>query len=130
MRTSIPLWGNVGKRNLEGTNLNSENSFSALDNEEIISKSDLMGVHISDVNYSDIDLIKDLEVARHSLEEKKKESYTHSCDEEIKIEEIDEERSDLEEVLVITPKRNPKPIKRLSLSGQRRKKTRARKILL
>ena len=61
----------MGKRNLEGTNLNSENSFSALDNEEIISKSDLMGVHISDVNYSDIDLIKDLEVARHSLEEKK-----------------------------------------------------------
>jgi predicted ABC-type sugar transport system permease subunit len=34
------------KRNLEGTNLNSENSFSALNNEEIISISELMVVHL------------------------------------------------------------------------------------
>ena len=61
-----------GKMTLEVTNLNFKNSFSVLSNEEIISISDMMGVHINDCDFSAINLIKDLEVARHSLEEKNK----------------------------------------------------------
>ena len=72
------------KRNLEGTNLNSENSFSALNNEEIISISELMGVHISDCDYFAIDLIKDLEDSKHSLDEKNKNPIPTPVDEDSK----------------------------------------------
>ena len=110
-----------GKMTLEGTNLNFKNSFSVLSNEEIISISDMMGVHINDCDFSAINLIKDLEVARHSLEEKNKINMPTSVEVEIEIEEIDDELSDLEKIVEITPKRKANPVKRLSLSGPRKK---------
>ena len=73
------------KRNLEATNLNSENSFSALNNEEIISISELMGVHISDCDYFATDLINDLEDSKHSLDEKNKNPIPTPVDEDSKI---------------------------------------------
>ena len=58
------------KRNLEGTNLNSENSFAVLADSIIIDTSTLMGVHIDHLNFATIDLVKDLEIARHALNNK------------------------------------------------------------
>ena len=44
-----------------------------------------------------------------------------SVEVEIEIEEIDDELSDLEETVEITLKRKAKPVKRLSVSGPRKK---------
>lgn len=59
------------KRNLEGTNLNSENSFSVLEENEIALLAKGMGIDIDDSNFLTIDLIKELEIARHAIAEKK-----------------------------------------------------------
>ena len=55
------------KRNLKGTNLNSGNSFAALDDSDIVDKSNMMGVRIDPDNFAAINLIKDLKIAIHAL---------------------------------------------------------------
>lgn len=114
------------KRNLEGTNLNSENSFSILNNVDIMQLSVNMGVNINDNDFAAIDLIKDLEMARHSLANKKLETENHVVEDEIILEEIEEETSDYNEELIKTPKRKSKPRTRLSLSGPKIKKGKAK----
>lgn len=59
------------KRNLEGTNLNTKNSFSVLDNTDTMHISSEMGILIEDSNYAAIDMIKYLEIARYSLAKKR-----------------------------------------------------------
>jgi len=105
---------------LEGTNLNSENSFAVLDDTDIIDKSDRMGVHIEHDNFSAINLIRDLELARHALKDKV-DHHTPVIIEEVSLADMDNECSDVEDNVVITPKRIPKPIVRLSLSGLKKK---------
>ena len=109
------------KRNLEGTNLNSENSFAVLADSIIIDTSTLMGVHIDQSDFSSIDLIKDLEIARHALSNKVANQISAPV-EEIPFEELIEEVSETDEIVVITPKRKPKPVVRLSLSGHKKKR--------
>ena len=104
------------KRNLEGTNLNSDNSFAILADSIIMDTSTLMGVHIDQSDFSSIDLIKDLEIARHALSNKGA-SQTSAPVEETSFEELIEEVSEIDEHVVITPKRKSKPVVRLSLSG-------------
>ena len=58
------------KRNLKGTNLKSGNSIAVLDDSDIIDKSDMMGVGIDPANFASINLIKDLKIARHALNNK------------------------------------------------------------
>ena len=58
------------KRNLKGTNLNSGNSFAALDDSDIVDKSNMMGVRIDPANFAAINLIKDLKIAIHALNNK------------------------------------------------------------
>lgn len=114
------------KRNLEGTNLNSENSFAVLSDNDIMHLSRDMGVILEDSNFTAIDLIKDLEIARHSLRDKTLLPANNTIAEEVIIEELEEELSDIESerdsMVVLTSKRKTKPKQRLSLSGPRQKK--------
>ncbi|TVU43075.1 hypothetical protein EJB05_09511, partial [Eragrostis curvula] len=55
------------KRSFEGTNLSEHNSFSILDNEDIADLANNMGILISGNFFEKVDLMKDLEIARHSL---------------------------------------------------------------
>jgi hypothetical protein len=54
-------------------NLTDPNSFVVLNNVEIVSLAVGMGIETSNMNFDEIDLMKDLEVARHALEVYKKE---------------------------------------------------------
>lgn len=105
------------KRNLEGTNLKSDNSFSVLANNEIVHLSKDMCVIIDDSSFNAVNLIKDLEIARHSLAEKRSTPTIENPIEEIIIEEVEEEMSDFDATPVHTPKRKGRPKNRLSLSG-------------
>jgi len=58
------------KRNLKGTNLNIGNSFATLDDSDIVDKSNMMGVRIDPDNFAAINLIKDLKIAIHALNNK------------------------------------------------------------
>jgi hypothetical protein len=69
----IPHQGVNKKRYLEGMNLTDQNSFAILNNVEIVSLAVGMGIETSNMNFDEIDLMKDLEVARHALEVYKKE---------------------------------------------------------
>jgi hypothetical protein len=60
----------TSNRNLSGTNLNSKNSFVVLDNDYIYSKVLEMGVDPSTFHLDNIDCLKDLEIARHSINKK------------------------------------------------------------
>lgn len=58
------------KRDLEGTNLKYENSFAVLDNIVIASLANDMGVMITEYEFDKVDMMKDLEIARHKLVDK------------------------------------------------------------
>jgi hypothetical protein len=60
------------KKNLEGTNLSSQNSFDVLSNNEIMSMARRMGVAKDPSEFERVDFMKDLEVARHVIEVSKK----------------------------------------------------------
>lgn len=58
------------KRTLEGTDLDSHNSFVVLNNEDICDIAGDMGISICVNDFDITDMMKDLEVARHSLKDK------------------------------------------------------------
>lgn len=58
------------KRNLEGTNLSNTNSFVVLENHEIANLANNMGVVINENEFDKIDFMKDLEIAKHNLDNK------------------------------------------------------------
>jgi hypothetical protein len=55
------------KRKLEGTSLSNQNSFAALNNMEIVEMVSGMGIIVAYDQFDSIELMKDLEVARHAL---------------------------------------------------------------
>jgi 3-polyprenyl-4-hydroxybenzoate decarboxylase len=57
----------AGKKTMQEGNTSFHNSFSVLDNVKIISLATLMGVLIPSNNFDIIDIMKDLENARHAL---------------------------------------------------------------
>lgn len=59
------------KRNLEGTNLNSKNSFAALSDNDVMDKVINMGVKPNVNNMKAVIVVKDLEIARHTLDTKR-----------------------------------------------------------
>jgi hypothetical protein len=65
---------NTASRNLSGTNLNSSNSFSVLDNESIYTRALEMGIDPSSFQLENIDCLKDLEIARHHIDQKLQEN--------------------------------------------------------
>jgi hypothetical protein len=84
---------NPKKRYLSGTNLTSHNSFAALDNEVIANIACDMGVDMSSSNFDSIDIMKDLEVARHYLKSISESKLSDSNEQ--KVQEIDENESKL-----------------------------------
>lgn len=110
------------KRNLEGTNLNNENSFSVLTDNDIMKLSKDMGITIDDSNFAAIDLVKELEIARHSLAEKKIAPIESTSIIESIIEVVEEEIYEVESLIIHSQKRKGKPKNRLSLSGPRKNK--------
>jgi hypothetical protein len=62
---------NKKKIPFEGTSLNDQNSFVILGNDDIAALANDMGVEICLQHFDTIDLMKDLEVARHALEKQK-----------------------------------------------------------
>jgi hypothetical protein len=60
------------KRGLKGTSLSDQNSFALLDNEVIVSMACEMGVEISNSHFDTVEIMKDLELARHALNKVKK----------------------------------------------------------
>lgn len=60
------------KRNLEGTNMNSQNSFAVLGDNDIIRRTVCVGVSNYNYNFELIDNIRDLEIARHAIYMKNK----------------------------------------------------------
>lgn len=130
------------KRTAEGTTLTSSNSFSVLDYDEIIARSNKMGVNIDDSCLPAIDLLKHLEVARCALSKKHvalnepartSESMSIEASNladapdtfgnmllEWETEETSEVENDREDdFTLITSKRSRKPVQRLSLSGKK-----------
>jgi hypothetical protein len=65
---------NTASRNLSGTNLNSSNSFSVLDNDSIYTRALEMGVDPSSFQLENVDCLKDLEIARHHIDQKLQEN--------------------------------------------------------
>jgi hypothetical protein len=65
-------------RHLSGTILNSENSFSVLDNDSIYTRALEMGVDPSSFSLENVDCLKDLEIARHQLDRKQQEKSNES----------------------------------------------------
>jgi hypothetical protein len=61
------------KRTLEGTNLSCSNSFALLDNDNICSMVVDMGVAILDEHFDVVEIMRDLEIARHALDKQKVE---------------------------------------------------------
>lgn len=116
------------KRNLEGTHTISENSFSILEDSEITQIVSGMGVNIDDSNFIAIDLVKEMEVARHSINDKMNMPTAKPIAEDIIIEEIEEELSDFDCPIAPTPKRKSKP-KKKTFSLRIKRKKRVRKIL-
>jgi hypothetical protein len=60
------------KRSLQGTSLNSQNSFAVLDNLDISDIAAGMGIIASKEHFETLDLMKDIEIARHALDNVKK----------------------------------------------------------
>jgi hypothetical protein len=65
---------NTASRNLSGTNLNSSNYFSVLDNDSIYTRALEMGIDSSSFQLENIDYLKDLEIARHHIDQKLQEN--------------------------------------------------------
>jgi hypothetical protein len=57
------------KKNLSGTTLNSSNSFAALDDDDIIARALEMGISQDSFPSEKVNYLKDLEIARHSINE-------------------------------------------------------------
>jgi hypothetical protein len=55
------------KRSLEGTSLSDQNSFAALSNDNIANIAREMRIIVQPSDFDKVDLLKDLEIARHAL---------------------------------------------------------------
>ena len=88
----------------------------------------MMGVHIDHLNFATIDLVKDLEIARHALNNKIITPITE-IPVENPLDELLEEQSDDGDLIVLTPKRKSKSLVRLSLSGPKKEEARVRESL-
>lgn len=121
------------KRALEGNNA-SVNSFSILNNEEIVARSLSMGVNIDSCTFASIDMLKELENARIALAKKTNQKNVlpeDNCPSPITSdgENLDPDgMSEFEDFILVTSKRNRKPTKRFSLSGRKPPKIMGKEI--
>jgi hypothetical protein len=71
------------KRNLTSTNLTDKNSFVVLGSDYIAEIAEGMGVRIPIDKFDTIDILKDIEVARHALDKKKSVISIQEIEDEI-----------------------------------------------
>jgi hypothetical protein len=88
----------VATRNLSGTNLTSQNSFSALD-DDIMSRALEFGIDNNSITLEKINMLKDLEIARHALAEKVVTVEEESHEQEGTVEEESHEQEGTVELL-------------------------------
>lgn len=81
------------KRSLEGNTIPISNSFSALDDDELIKRSNCMGVVINSSDFTAVELLKDLENARHALNKKLVDSNIPSEDQHVNQNVIEDQDS-------------------------------------
>ena len=124
------------KRSLSGNTMLTSNSFSVLDDDDLVDRIVNMGVPVSKTNYDTVDMLKKLELARISLNAKNLNSSDHNKEDEIQqsdeielsvenpelVEWKDDESIASDDIVVITPKRSRRPPKRLSLSMKQKNK--------
>jgi hypothetical protein len=72
--------GENKKRALEGNHLNNKNSFAVLNNSYICSLAECMGIEILPDQFDVVDIMKDLEIARHALDRSKKLEHKNPND--------------------------------------------------
>ncbi|TVU30204.1 hypothetical protein EJB05_21814, partial [Eragrostis curvula] len=128
MQQAQHMKGATHKRTLEGTNLNDDNSFSVLSNSDISLIANNMGITVNPVDFETVDIMKDLEIARHTILNKKEDNAKiDKVDDDVVIQEMQSshssmplllewEKEDSEEeqfTLVKSRKKgkNPKPVK-------------------
>lgn len=130
------------KRNIEGNKSPSTDSFSILDDEVIISRASKMGAPINVEDFSTINMLRDIEKARIVLILKHQESLKQVCDtnNNISIANMDpkndielicgaqEEESDMDNFILVTPKRKRKSVKKLNILAPRKPKARGKEI--
>jgi len=115
----------INKRTLEGTDYTTSNSFSILDNDEIIIRSTAMGVNLDVSNFAHIDILKNMENARAALSNKMAQpvidtvSLDPSLEDDNDIIAENEVESDFDDFVLVTPKRNRKPAKKFCFSGRK-----------
>jgi hypothetical protein len=67
--------GGGSMKSPRGTSLNNKNSFAVLDNDVIADLARAMGICVSEENFETFDLMKDIEMARHTLDKVKRSKY-------------------------------------------------------
>jgi hypothetical protein len=116
-------------RNLSGTNLNSENSFAVLDNDNIYSRVLEIGVDPNTFHLDNIDCMKDLEIARHSINQKLAENVvTHVAEKPQSplLLGFGEDESDNDDFTPVMSKRTKKRIRsavKISLKNQQKRES-------
>jgi hypothetical protein len=79
VRIGARTMGTVESSNIPGTNLNTFNSFALLDDESIMSRALEMGVDPASFSLEKVSYLKDLEIARHNINNMQKSSvHTNS----------------------------------------------------
>jgi hypothetical protein len=121
------------KRSLEGNTVQTSNAFSALADNEVVDRSNSMGVVLNDTNFESINILKDLETARFALNKKLQDNLNQvnpepsvvevnqkedDCEQNL-LHWIEEDNSDIEDFILVTPKRVRRSVKRLSISGEK-----------
>jgi hypothetical protein len=110
------------KRSLQGTSLNNQNSFAALDNEVIADIAGCMGINVAKENFETFDLMKDIELDRHTLNNVKKDKIPdpnegskelNMIDEEIPLLQWLDNDSEVEQFTLVQSKRKKKGIVQL-----------------
>jgi hypothetical protein len=66
------------KKNLEGKGLNTKNSFAILDDSILLNKAMIMGINFNTLTMDNIDILRDLELARFNLLARNEESTNDS----------------------------------------------------
>jgi hypothetical protein len=101
------------KKNLEGNSLPSQNSFAVLGNKELMIRANKMGVNTANIELEQIDVLKDIELARDNLQERneklknEKEPITHDTlpFEEVKMIEWHSDTSEDEGFQLVTTRK-------------------------
>uniref|UniRef100_A0A0A9GD21 Uncharacterized protein n=1 Tax=Arundo donax TaxID=35708 RepID=A0A0A9GD21_ARUDO len=110
------------KRKFEGNNLNTANSFSILNQDEIMFRAKSMGIIVDDDIFAKIDMLQDLESARIALAQKQELIDRKACNEplgesevadipNLALENIVSEASETEEFILVESKKKKRQAK-------------------